>query len=346
MNKLLLISAIVISAGLLHGMESLNDIVESSFVNTSVDKQNNDATIDYSTLPPITLPQIYHYFSENMNSDIAGYIFSLQPGSCLINSDLFYLDDEWYRTLDYEWYQTKATDVNEWINNYVNDCGYLSAMEHLNRNLQSRGMSIYDIKNENNATVLHAGCSTYNENPKTIKLYLRIAGNKVWKLLTAQTLTGSKDTHETALHKAVKQLRPIELVKLLLDAAGDNAWKLLAMKDANGTTVLHYVAHKDIYFSNQENLQKANLFIDAAGDKTWTLLTTGKDGLTPLHEAAKENNKEMVKFFLNAAGDKVQDYLTIKTERGVTAFLLATPEVRWVMEWYLKKKQTRRPSRG
>ena len=134
-----------------------------------------DSTIDdYSEFFPMTLPQIYHYLSELLNRDIAYHIFSLQPGSSEIDENISCLDDAAR--------PHKAISLMVYIERILEDFGYCYAFELLNRNLLSREISICDIKDDNNKSVL---CNNWDV--KEIKLFLQIAGNDAWKLLAAQT---------------------------------------------------------------------------------------------------------------------------------------------------------------
>ena len=83
----------------------------------------------------------------------------------------------------------------------------------------------------------------------------------------------------TALHDSMFQ-KNLEIVKLLIDAGYD----VNAIGPANGYTPLH-----DAVWAN--NLGAAKLLLQHGADKT----IKGKDGLTPLDKAKKENKAELVK---------------------------------------------------
>jgi ankyrin repeat protein len=83
----------------------------------------------------------------------------------------------------------------------------------------------------------------------------------------------------TALHAAMFQ-KNIEIVKLLIDAGYD----VNATGPSNGYTPLH-----DAVWAN--NAAAARLLIQRGARKN----IKGKDGLTPLEKAVKENKTEMIK---------------------------------------------------
>jgi len=83
----------------------------------------------------------------------------------------------------------------------------------------------------------------------------------------------------TALHAAMFQ-KNIEIVKLLIDAGYD----VNAIGPKNGYTPLHDAVWAD-------NAAAAKLLLQNGANKN----IKGKDGLTPLEKAIKENKKDMIK---------------------------------------------------
>ena len=83
----------------------------------------------------------------------------------------------------------------------------------------------------------------------------------------------------TALHAAMFQ-KNIEIVKLLIDAGYD----VNAIGPSNGYTPLH-----DAVWAN--NVAAAQLLLQRGAQKN----IKGKDGLTPLEKAIKENKTEMIR---------------------------------------------------
>ena len=197
MKKLLLALTILTGTKSLHSME-----IPSS--NT-----------DYSKLPPITLPLIYHHLRTFFPPEIAQYIFSLQPGTSEINDDFPQIDQKSTMFL--------AANVNN--SNILN--GHCLTVEKLKRNLLRRKISICDIKNYYDETSLH-----YTHNVKVARIFLEGADQEVWMLLTAQ----SKESKQTILHYIVSETQFLELTKLLLNTAGSNAQTFIGIPDNMGKT--------------------------------------------------------------------------------------------------------------
>lgn len=259
-------------------------------------------------LPPITLPQIYHHFAEVLNSDVAHYIFSLQPGTDIINEDIF------ITTL------YKIAGLKGVVYRMLDDYGYCFTVELLNRNLLRRNISICDITNEYNETALH-----YNSDTKATKLLLQVAGNNAWTLLAMKNIYGW-----TALHVATDH-GFTEIVKLLLDAAGNNVWALLTAQSDSHRTVLHLAALKN-------HIKAIKLFLDTATNNTWELLTIKNQfDDTALHLAAREGHIEPVKLLLDAADNQIQALMNIRNKDGKTALDIATPKAKEIMQQYLQK---------
>ncbi len=194
MKRLLLTLTLLAGANALHGME------------IEVPKK----------LFPITLLQTYHHFSEILNHDIAQeilslqlYIFSSQPGIGEINYGFPQIDDK------------STMMLSMAIDTIAKKNGHCLTVEMLKRNLLHRKISICDIKNSANETVLHLATDS------ATKIILEVANHEVWTLLVAQT----KEYKSTALHKSVKWWSNIEKIKLLLDAAGDKAQDLMDIQD-------------------------------------------------------------------------------------------------------------------
>jgi hypothetical protein len=207
MRKLFLSLIIMSGAHSLHGMEVYSDC--------------------YSKLPPVTLPQAYHYLSEVLNPKIAQYIFSLQQ----INEDL----SCWYCTDETE----NVVSMNKCIAKILRRHGYLYTVERLKLDLLKKEMSICDIKDNNSCTTLHYIASDYYCNKKIVKLILEVAGDNAWTLLTMQTVVQGS----TALHLAAHYNR-IEYVKLLLEVAGNQAQAFMNIRNKNGKTAFDIAAPK------------------------------------------------------------------------------------------------------
>lgn len=172
-------------------------------------------------LPPITLPQIYQHLSELLNRDVAQYIFSLQPGTNQINEKI-----SLRRT-------RKEGEMNPIIEKLKMDIhlrrhycyGHCLTVEVLKRNLLRKNMSICEITdNYNNETVLHSVAD--DSSTKHAKLFLEVAGIKLWTLLTTQ----NTPANQTALHFAA-YCGQIDFVKLLLNAAGNKVQGFMNIRD-------------------------------------------------------------------------------------------------------------------
>ena len=189
------------------------------------------------------------------------------------------------------------------------DRGYCYAAEKLTRNLLRKKISICDIKDDCNRTVLHSSFASTED----LKLFLQIAGDDTWKLLTTQTKFPSNRSSEkcffqkwsifgqTPLHFATEQNFYLASIKLLLDAVGDNVSTLLFMQNDCKETALHCaVKHNDL--------------LDC-------------------------NNIKIVRLLLDTAGDHLQDFMNILNKDGKTAFDIATPEVKAIMLPYMQNNQ-------
>ena len=210
MKKLLLALTILTSTKSLHSME--------------IPSPNTD----YSKLSPITLPQIYHHLSEILLPDISFHIFSLQPGTDALSNKVI------HKKASKDYCVVAAFTTYTHITHRY--CGHCLTVEHLKKDLLHSNLSICDISDDYGKTVLHStACNGYT---KDAILFLEVAGNKAWTLLTAQInkqtpWTGMAD--QTALHFAA-ECGHVEFAKLLLDTAGDNAQNLINVRDNQGRT--------------------------------------------------------------------------------------------------------------
>lgn len=170
-------------------------------------------------LSPITLPQIYYYLSDLLSRDVAGHIFSLQPGTNILSKQIDFSkkkDESVFRS-----FFKHLDPIMKRIN-----FGHCLTVEFLRRNLLYAKISICDIRDNDGDTVLYNIAHGF---PDEVKMFLELAGNEVWKLLTTQT-----KYMRTALLQAAQYNKPI-IVKLLLDAAGDKAKDLINMKQYTKT---------------------------------------------------------------------------------------------------------------
>ncbi len=208
MKRLLLTLTLLASVISLCGMEVEYDMeVEVQNEHNSIDLESPDI---FSTLPPITLPQIYHHLSDMLSNDVARYIFSLQPGTGDLRAN----------------YHSNMRGLMASIHALLNYDGYCLTVEILERNLLLKGTSICDYKNLewDKSTVLHhAAREGYT---KDAQLILQVAGSQIWKLLTVQ----EKNFDRTALQSAAIK-GYTETVKILLDAAGDKVQDLMDIQD-------------------------------------------------------------------------------------------------------------------
>jgi ankyrin repeat protein len=187
--------------------------------------KQNDLTIalsieHFSKSSPITLPQIYFYFSQELLSDIAGYILAL-----LMRNDIHRINKPIL-------FHPPIPEIVRGIHAQLNTYGYLFMVEKLSRNLFCKqNISICAIKNSNSATLLHEAARLGYT--KDVKLYLQVAGKDKIKLLKTQTIFGGS----TALHEACLR-NNIDLIKILLDAAGDDAQELIHLQNNEKETAL------------------------------------------------------------------------------------------------------------
>ena len=212
MKKLLLTLTILASSNLLHSMEAPKP------------------------LSPITLPQIYHHLSEILLPEIAFHIFSLQPGTSALNKKILHKKTN----EDY----CSTTSLVTYVDMVHRCYGHCLTVEKLKKDLLHSNLSICDISNDYGKTVLHS--ATTEGHIKDTILFLEVAGDKVWNLLTAQINKQTpcpRTIDQTALHYAAERGR-VEFVKLFLDAASDNAQVLINIRDANGKTAFDIATPK------------------------------------------------------------------------------------------------------
>ena len=212
MKKLLLALTILTSTKSLHSME--------------IPSPNTD----YSKLSPITLPQIYHHLSEILLPDIAFHIFSLQPGTSTINCTVPFLKKETTPFENKEKAKITLYGVAKTYAFIADTAGHCLTVEILKRRFLREKMSICDITDDSNLTLLH-DIASYEHTTKYAKICLEVAGNKMLSLLTAQ----EEHNNQTALHIAAEKGH-VNFVKLLLDTAGERARDLIAIQDSQGYT--------------------------------------------------------------------------------------------------------------
>lgn len=163
--------------------------------------------------------------------------------------------------------------INELISSMseiIKNKGNIYSVEHLKNLFLPYDISICDVKNSlNDANILHHLSSynyqlwsdntarvtfywgtTYNINVNEANVYLKVAGDKVWELLSAQTkcyvktyLHDGIEYHSpqntlynlTPLHFAAKN-NNVALIKIFLDAAGERASDLIAITNSQDKT--------------------------------------------------------------------------------------------------------------
>jgi len=137
----------------------------------------------------------------------------------------------------------------------------------------------------------------------------------------------SDDQAWTILHEATHYMQ-ITFIKLILEAMGNKACVLINKKNFDGQTALHYAI--------QNSMKIVQLFLSAAGDQAYTLIIRqDNNGETALHYAAKLGRTEIATLILNVAANNVKAYIAIENRNKETAFDIATPEVKEIMQKYL-----------
>jgi hypothetical protein len=227
MNKLFLILIILITASSLQGME--------------LPKTPTNSNIDYSKLSPITLPLIYHHFSQSdvLLPEIALHIFSLQLSKSQINGEV---NPDLPEGLILRHIIIRGKTAPE-------DCfGPCLTLELLKRTLLRKWIS-YPEDIINDSDILHSiSVCEFNYNLNNAKFYLQLAGDKVWDSLTIKVMpkrynnniliiTDSWKHYTPLLHRAAEQGN-VELVKLFLDAVGKQACNLIDIRGRWGQTAL------------------------------------------------------------------------------------------------------------
>ena len=108
--------------------------------------------------------------------------------------------------------------------------------------------------------------------------------------------------NSTVLHFAIGDGCP-KIVAIILTIAGDNKWELLTAKSIiNGYTALHCVATQGskieglFVIPTQINIEMATLLLDAAGKRAQELMDIGKGGITAFKIASPEI-KEVMKTY-------------------------------------------------
>jgi len=214
---------------------------------------------------PISLPQIYSYFLTILPADIAKHIFSLQPGSHLINRPVTIIKGLSPEALadpnhkDRDKAQPTMFLIEKTYGDLEKQAGHFLTVEILKRNFLREKMLLCDMRGHYNQTFLHhianykfainyakicyetllhliADCKLKT---KYAKICLEVDGNHLSKALTAQ------DNHnQTALHCAAKNSH-ISLVTLLLDTAYDNhVENFVEIRDRDGKTAFDIATPK------------------------------------------------------------------------------------------------------
>jgi len=238
MKKLLLVLALLIGAGSLHGME--------------VQKQSDHMTLVSSKVKssPINPSQIYGQLSKLLLPEIAQQIFLLQLELSGVDFKTF------SQSCENNW------SLVRYIKTLIDSCGYPLATGLCEWFFAHAKVPLCTIKDVSDNTPLHYAIKhNYQE---VAEILIQIADDNAWILLTMRDVYD-----QTALHWAAQKDRT-EGVKLILDAAGDNAWTLLIIQNTIGSTALHWAAQNN-------RTENAKLILNAAGDNAWMLLTLEND---------------------------------------------------------------------
>lgn len=227
---------------------------------------------------PITWLQTYHYLSECLLPEIAQLIFSF-------HFDASAIDYTKLLTLIEESCKGPASFVDS-IRTLLRSNGASLAAEIFEcRFFAHAQISICDIKNERNWTVLHQ--AAYNGHSDIVKIFLNIAGKKTDELLTMKS-----DYGYTALHSAAHKGRT-DIIKILLNAAGENAWTLMIEQNEWGETALHLSV-------DNNHIEIVTLLLNAAGNRAHELIAiTGFKRKTAFDYASPEIKEIMEKHCQN-----------------------------------------------
>lgn len=150
-------------------------------------------------LSPITWAQTYHHLSELLLPELMPLIFSLH----LYASDIDYKN---LPTLIEKSCESPKSFVDS-VDIFLKSGHYTLVAEIFERSFAHTKVSICDIKDKYNWTVLHQAVAC--NHPNIVKIILNIAGDKKWKLLTTQKVNG-----HIALYYAI-YMGHIEIVNLL-----------------------------------------------------------------------------------------------------------------------------------
>jgi len=236
MKRLLLILTILTCTHSLHSMDptSLYELRR-----TGIEIPNN--------LSPITLPQIYHHFAKTLLPEIAFHIFSLQPGSHLINRPVTIIKGLSPEAMadpnhkDRDKAQPMLYLIALQCERLRNQVGHCLMVEILKRNFLRKKMLICDMKGHDGETFLHhiaqyKSATVYGNlgleagGNHLLKICLEVDSNHLLKALTAQD-----NLNQTVLHHATGHGN-VEFVKLLLCAAGNDIQDFMNMLDKDGKT--------------------------------------------------------------------------------------------------------------
>ena len=269
-------------------------------------------------LTPITFAQTYHYLSKFLVKDVVRLIFSL-------HLDASGIDHAELPTLIKLCYNNPCSFVNS-IYRLLKPGNHSLVTEIFKRDFTHTELSICASRDYwNGSTILHN--ATRSLCPVIVTIILNIAGNDKYMLLTR-----NDNSSDSALHLAAYYHSP-DIVNLLLNAAGDNKWPILTAKNNTHNTALHVAAFKN-------SLDIANLLLNAAGENKWPILIAKNNNHdTALHLAAFKNSLDIVNLLLNAAGENAQKLMAICNRYKKTAFDIAMPEAKAVMEKYRKNNQ-------
>jgi hypothetical protein len=223
-------------------------------------------------LSPLTWSQTYHHLSKLLLPELMPLIFSQH---CYA-SGIDYAD---LPALIKKSCESPLSFIQS-IKTLLESGNDVFATEIFERGFAHTQVSICDIKDRDNWTVLHRASSC--EYPNVVKIILHIAGDKTWKLLITKSHHGN-----TSLHYAGGSA---EIVSLLLNAAGDNVWTLLATKDISGDTALHYAAFYD-------KPEMVKLLLNAAGHKAQELMAMpSRNGKTAFYKANPKTKEFMQQY--------------------------------------------------